>query len=177
MFNLLSSGRGRLARRLSTFALAASALFVSAGAASAQAICHPVNGHLVDQVVTGPTCASPIGLCTEGTFSGVLRGDFFAIATTLTPTADTPQTTVVFYTGDTTVHATVHATVRDRSGDLFIKGAGSLQTTDSGRFVELQTIVGGTGQLAGASGDLSIQGTFSTQDGAEAEYTGTICVP
>jgi hypothetical protein len=45
-----------------------------------------------------------------------------------------------------------------------------------GSIVDLQTIVGGTGQLAGATGELRAHGVFSTANGGESEHEGTVCL-
>lgn len=48
--------------------------------------------------------------------------------------------------------------------------------TDSGRFSDLLTITGGTGEWDGASGQLHLFGTFSFEAGtSEGDYRGEIC--
>ena len=56
-------------------------------------------------------------------------------------------------------------------------GAGAFKTTDNGEFVEIASVVGGTGSLTGASGVLQIGGTFTFINGGQADYTGMVCVP
>jgi hypothetical protein len=48
---------------------------------------------------------------------------------------------------------------------------------DGGPIVDLQTIVGGTGDLTGATGALRTQGTFSLVNGGRSAYQGTVCLP
>ena len=87
-----------------------------------------------------------MGLCIAGSYSGQIRGDFLGAATSITTTADTATTGVAMFTSDSTIDATVGG----RSGTLVIKNAGAFAA--SGPIVDLQTIVGGTGELVGASG-------------------------
>jgi hypothetical protein len=163
--------------------LVLSRTFVVAGAASlalllAAAVpsraaggCVEVRGFYVEHVVT-ENCLSPVGLCIAGTYSGQIRGDFEGRATSILTTVDTPTTGVAMFTSDSTVDATVHG----RSGSLIIKNAGSFSTT-GGAIVDLQTIVGGTGELSGTSGALRAQGTFSATTGGRSRYQGTLCLP
>ena len=78
------------------------------------------------------------------------------------------------FTSDTVAHVSV----RGRSGDLVIKNAGVFQPTGNGDIVDLQTITGGTGDLAGATGAIRASGTFSpvTFSGS-SDYEGQICLP
>ncbi|HKZ86248.1 MAG TPA: hypothetical protein VJ793_21650 [Anaerolineae bacterium] len=82
---------------------------------------------------------------------------------------DTPTTSVVILTGDNLIQ-----TAR---GTLMTKDAIVLQTTGAGDFVEVDTIVGGTGEWAGATGSISAIGTFTAAAGGEGAYTGEVCTP
>jgi hypothetical protein len=136
--------------------------------------CRTVNGHYAEHAVDPNSCPSPVGLCIEGEFSGTIRGGFTSTATSFTPTADTPLTAVVPFTGD----GTIHARIDGRRGDAFFKSAGAFHTVDRGEIVDLQFITGGTGAFAGASGALRASGTFDPIAGCgESQYSGTICVP
>ena len=73
--------------------------------------------------------------------------------------------------------ATIHAELRGRQGDLIIKNSGAFHTTGAGEIVDLQTIVGGTGELTGATGALRAEGTFSAETGGRSTYVGTVCLP
>ena len=144
-------------------------------AASAQATtgCRQVSGDYVEHPVTGPDCASPVGLCITAAYRGDIRGEAKAHATSITPTADTPTTSVQAFTSD----STITAKMAGRSGTLLIKNAGAFSSTGDGPIVDLQTIVGGTGHLTGATGALRAQGTFTFPDGGRSRYTGTVCLP
>lgn len=126
----------------------------------------PVNGHIQSQVVAGPSCTSPVGLCTAGRFNGGIQGDFEFTATSLTPTATAG---VFFYTGTIVVHT--------RRGDLLCASAGVFNTSGDGELVDHCTITGGTGNLTGASGYLLTIGTFTPAAGGDSDYRGTLSTP
>jgi hypothetical protein len=150
---------------------AASLALLVGSAAPSQAAsgCRDVRGFYVEHA-TSENCTSPVGLCIAGTYSGQIRGHFHGTATSITTTADTPTTGVAMFTSDSTIDATVSG----MSGTLVIKNAGAFAS--SGPIVDLQTIVAGTGNLAGASGALRAQGTFSTASGGRSDYHGTLCL-
>jgi hypothetical protein len=81
---------------------------------------------------------------------------------------DTPSTSVVLLTGNNTLQTS--------GGTLMIKDAVLLQATGAGNFAEVDTIVGGTSEWAGATGTLRAQGTFVNGSG-EGDYIGEVCVP
>ena len=126
------------------------------------------RGHF-SSVVNTTTCASPVGICTEGTLTGALKGTFSFTATTLTPSADTPTTGVMFYTGDITL------TTRD--GVVFCKDAGAFDVNAPGAVSSVCSITGGTGEFAGASGTIQFVGTFTLADGGDGEYRAMITTP
>lgn len=144
------------------------ALFVTNGAMAAGA-CRTVEGKFESQVVSGPACLSSVDLCTQGTVSGDLKGSFSFVGTSLIPTVDTPTTAVVLATGDTTL-----ATLNGRH---FLKSAALLRTSGDEDFSELDTIVGGTDRLAGATGTLHLDGTFDQLTGGVGRYVGRVCLP
>jgi hypothetical protein len=147
---------------------------VLASSAQAGSSCIDVSGRYQEQDATGPDCTSPVGLCITGQYTGGdLKGSFFGAAQTITPTADTPTTAVLLFTTD----STTTGKLRGRSGTLAIRNPGPVRTPRQGNIVDQQTIVGGTGQLAGASGEIRASGTFSQQNGGTSSYTGTICLP
>ncbi len=151
-----------------TIVLLASLLMFGSTAA-AEKTCREVHGKLTSAAVAGPACASPVGLCTAGTTKGGLDSSFEFTATSLTASADTPTTGVVLYTGDIVFHTA--------GGDLLGKDAGAYNTGAGGDLVELTTLIGGTGSLAGATGTLHVQGTFTAAAGGSSEFTGSLCVP
>jgi hypothetical protein len=56
---------------------------------------------------------------------------------------------------------------------LLTKDAIILRTTGAGDFAEVDMIVGGSGDWAGAIGTISTSGTFAA--GGEGTYTGEVC--
>ena len=65
-----------------------------------------------------------------------------------------------------------------RRGTLTIKNAGAFHGSGRGEIVDLQTITGGTGDFAGASGALRASGTFDLVRGTgTSTVEGTICLP
>jgi hypothetical protein len=163
----------RSRRGLAAGTVAGGLLLLAAAPSGAQSACIEVRGSYIEHAVSGPDCTSPVGLCIAGEYSGGIRGAFEGAATTVTGSADTPSTNVLFFTSD----STIQARVRGRSGTLSIKNAGTFSTADGGPIVDLQTIVGGTGALSGASGSLRAQGTFSATSGGTSHYEWTVCLP
>jgi hypothetical protein len=138
---------------------------------SSKAKCKTVSGHIADQPYTGAECASPLGQCSAGRFTGALKGNFVASATSFTPSNDTATTGVLFFTADLVLHT--------KDGDLFLKDAGAFNTAPGGQgeHATVSTVTGGTGMYAGASGRLLETGTFTPEDGGYSEYRGEICTP
>ena len=158
------------AAALAAVLVAGVALFSSpAGKASAAPKCKNVRGHVTSHTVT-EDCASPIGLCAAGQFYGAIRGELLLVATSLTPTQDTPATGVYTYTADDVI--------KTREGDIYTKDAGALNLTpgSTGDDISIITITGGTGAYEGATGRLRASGTFS-EAGGEFSYEGELCTP
>lgn len=172
MFGKLFSLRGLWVKAAVPMVLGALALMLTATNANAQSSCQMVIGHYVEQAVQ-ENCNSPVGLCIAGEYSGMIKGAFEGTATSIVQTADTPTTGVLLFTSD----STIHAKVLGKTGDLIIKNAGAFRNP-GGDIVDLQAIIGGTGDLAGASGALRASGTFDFATGmGESEYIGSICLP
>ena len=148
------------------------ALIAAAIPSEAASGCAEVAGSYVEHAVS-ENCLSPVGLCIAGTYSGQIRGDFEGRATSILTTADTATTGVAMFTSD----STIDATVAGHSGTLIIKNAGAFSSANGGPIVDLQTVVGGTGGLTGASGALRAEGTFSATSGGRSRYQGTVCLP
>src|SRR5690606_9789159 len=95
-------------------------------------------------------CTSPVGLCIVAEYRGDLVGTLTGSATSVTPTADTPATSVLAFT--TTSEFT--GRMRGRQGTLQILNAGVFRTAGLGSIVDLQTVVGGGGAFTGATGEI-----------------------
>jgi hypothetical protein len=174
MFRYNFSWQRQIARRLTPFLLAGFALLLVSASASAEAQCRRVRGFYEEHAADPNSCPSPVGLCIEGEFSGNIKGMFRATATSLVPTADTPATGVLLFTGD----GVTNAQIAGQHGELTFKSAGAFQSTGAGNIVDLQYITGGTGDLAGASGVIRASGVFDPATGmGESEYEGMICLP
>lgn len=133
--------------------------------------CKRVTGYLEESLVaTG--CLSPVGLCTVAIMKGSMRGEARYTAASIMPSADTAATTVVFVIGDSTV---VNVSIEGKRGTLTIKNAAAYRTTGNGDLVDIQTITGGTGDFAGATGSIRVSGNFLAANGGKAEYDGTVC--
>ena len=103
---------------------------------------------------------------------GDISGSFSGSANAVTPTADTPTTSVLTFTSD----STITGAVKGKRGTLIVKNAGVFTTRPDGSIVDLQTTVGGAGTLAGAQGFVRASGTFSAVSGGTSDYEGSVCV-
>lgn len=161
---------GRIAAAiLFAFSITAALFSAPAGQAAAAPKCKNVRGHVTSHTVT-ENCPSPIALCAAGQFYGAIRGELFLVATSLTPTQDTPITGVYMFTGDDVI--------KTKEGEIYTKDAGALNLTpgSTGDDISIVTITGGTGAYAGATGRLRASGTFS-ETGGEFSYEGELCTP
>jgi len=136
--------------------------------AAAAPHCEKVHSHLFLEASADPGCTSPIGLCASATLRGSLRAETNFIGTSFVSTVDTPVTAVVVLTGDNTFHTAY--------GDFFTKDSIVLSTVGAGDFGEVDTVTGGTGPYAGATGTLTATGTFANGTG-EGIIEGEICRP
>ncbi len=141
---------------------------LAAAPAAADPQCRMVHAHLFLQADAEPTCGSPIGLCATAIVQGSLNAETEFVGTSFAPTVDTPATGVVVLTGDNTFHTS--------GGDFFTKDAIVLSTVGAGEFAEVDTVVGGTGDWAGATGVLIASGTFANGAG-EGVIDGEVCTP
>lgn len=174
MFTQGTQNRSKFAIRMSAFALAAMALLTASSGVSANGPCKKVNGHYQEHFVFGAPC--PEGaLCIAGEYRGGIQGDFFGILASQT---DTDVSEVKLFTSNSTLHARING----KEGDLIIKNAGAFQQGGDGNIVDLQYIVGATGdfdgELSDATGVIRASGTFDFATGVgESDYEGTICLP
>lgn len=155
---------------LTTGTAVVAALTLTAGQSSAGGRCVEVRGYYVEQAVT-EDCQSPAGLCFAGTYRGDIQGPFTGAASSILATPDTPTTTVSLFTSN----STITGKVKGWRGTLAIKNAGSFAGSGDGSIVDLQTVVGGTGQLVGATGQIRASGTFTFDKGGQSQYVGTVC--
>ena len=136
------------------------------GSALASIDATPAHGKLRSQpLVEG--CTSPVGFCTVGRASGTINGDFVFTARAFVP-SDTPS--VILFTGDI-VFTTSRGEVRCQDAGAY--NVGEIES-GPGPFASLCTITGGTGEWAGATGHIRIQGTFSLPEGGDRRYEGSI---
>ena len=161
-----------------TILLVSALVFIASAAASLStaahaAECKVVQGHLNETLVTGPTCTSPVGLCTVARMFGALQGEAQFTASAIMQSADTPTTSVVFVIGDTVI---VDAKLAGHRGTLTVKNAAAFRTTGNGDLADVQTVTGGTEDFAGATGSLRISGNFVETTGSSA-YKGVVCLP
>ena len=172
----MSTSRRRIrARHLASPALAAATLLLAgAGGAGADARCREVSGQY-REALAPDGCTSPVGLCIDAhDTDGPSQGTFSGTATSFVGTADSAATGVALFTTDTVADVDAWG----RSGTLVIKNAGAFHSSGLGEIVDLQTIVGGTGDFAGATGALRASGTFDPVAGmGTSTYEGTVCVP
>jgi hypothetical protein len=73
---------------------------VLAASGAEAAACKKVDGSFTLTPVSGPACASPIGICATGVYKGGIKATSVFTRTSVIPTADTPTTAVVLVTGD-----------------------------------------------------------------------------
>jgi hypothetical protein len=135
--------------------------------------CWRVQGHLVERLVPPGECSSPVGLCTIARMFGGLKGDALFIANEFISSTDTPVTGVVFVIGDIFID---EARVGRKRGALTLKSAAGFRTIGDNDLVDIQTIIGGTHDFAGATGTIRIRGAFPA-GGGTSTYVGSVCVP
>lgn len=139
------------------------------GEANAAPRCKRIHGEIVLTPVSGPECNSAVSICGAGQLTGSLAGTSFFVGSSLAQTVDTPSTSAVLLTGDNRIET--------RRGALLTKDAIVLRTSGDGEFAEVDTIVGGTGALAGATGVFTATGMYSAAVGGSGVYEGELCSP
>jgi hypothetical protein len=124
-----------------------------------------VKGKFEEQAFT-EGCTSPVDLCAAGRFTGGLHGPFEIVVTNATPTSD-PD--VLLLETSSVLHT--------KKGDIFLSGRTVLNTV-TGAFSSVDTITGGTGKYAGATGTLHSTGTFNAETGVGVgEWQAVITTP
>jgi hypothetical protein len=125
-----------------------------------------VSGSLASTQVVGAACPSPIGLCTAGTLTGDLAGDFFYTASSVVILSDGVtgvfEGTIVLQTQNGTITEHDHTTANLVTGQL----------------VDVITVLSGTQKWSGATGTINLTGSFNFATGVGAStYSGTVTLP
>ncbi len=164
----------KLVKSLLLIAVAFGPLATSAAASDCKSVKGRVVSELVAQFSDGTPCASPLGLCTEGRFTGRLKGKFRFIAGSLTPFGlidlTKPQPNVAATTG------VINLETRFCDGTLVLDDTSVFSLDLDGSVGSLQTPNGdaSTGGCAGASGRVRLEGVF--ENGCvDCKYRGEIC--
>jgi hypothetical protein len=142
-------------------------LAATANAAFADQTCKPVVGHFEAHVVPPADCPAPF--CTAGRVWGGIQGDYSFVMTSLVPSGAVPS--ISFFTGQSNIAL--------KSGDV-LRGTdtGTLDLGPDGGFASLITFTGGTGAMAGASGQIRLRGFLDQAAGTTSgDYLGTLCTP
>ena len=132
--------------------IAVIALIIVSGVATASSNCKKVNGKLI------------LNPDTTGSYSGDIKGNSVFSQTSFAFT-DIPD--VALLTGNNLIHTD--------SGDLMTQDAIVLRATGAGEFAEIDTVVGGSGAWAGATGVIQATGKFTFAAGGTGDYSGEIC--
>jgi hypothetical protein len=138
-----------------------------ATAAFADQTCKPVVGHFEAHVVPPPECAAPF--CTAGRVWGGVQGNYTFSMTSLVPSGAVPS--IMFFTGQ--------SVITTKNDDVvFGTDTGSLDLGPEGGFASLITFTGGTGSMAGATGQIRLRGQLDQAEGTTSgDYFGTLCTP
>lgn len=160
------------------------ALLLTAGAVPvfADQSCKPVVGHFEALTVPpgeGHCPSDPMAFCTAGRVWGGIQGNYQFFITGAMPAAlvGADASTVLFFTGKSTIFL--------KSGDeLLGTDTGSIDSLPGGQggFASLITFDGGTGAMAGASGQIRLRGELAAVEGTtegttSGDYIGTLCTP
>lgn len=129
--------------------------------------CKAVRGTFMVTTFSGSDCAAPAGLCGAVRWTGDINGQSSFQATSVVPSVDTPVTNVILTTGDNVIQL--------EGGTLATKDAVVFRTAGTGDFAEVDTIVGGTGRYAKATGAWHAAGVFDGNQGT-GRYEGQICM-
>jgi hypothetical protein len=167
-------------KRSSLLFAASTALFCAAPAL-VSAHCKPVNGHFEAVVVppgeghcpaTGPVPGAPPPFCTAGRVWGGIQGNYQFVMTGALPAATLGGTpSVLFFTGKSVIFL--------KKGDQLLgTDTGALDPPPAGQrgFASLITFDGGTGEIAGATGQIRLRGELG-DDGTAGDYLGQLCTP
>lgn len=153
--------------RIAFCSIGALMLTVSAAAAAADQNCKPVVGHFEAHVVPPPDCLAPF--CSAGRVWGGIQGTYTFAMTTIVPSGAVPS--IMFFTGQSAITL--------KSDDLLYgTDTGALDLGPLGGFASLITFTGGTGNMAGATGQIRLRGELDPVEGTTSgDYLGTLCTP
>lgn len=144
------------------------ALVLAPHDAAAHEHCRPILAALSSQLTT-TSCTSPFGLCTTGEMRGDLRGATSFTVLTLAASAglgDSEPASTLSYLG--------HFVLTTREGTLTVSDIGLLDNV-TGAFTEIWRVTSGTGEHAGATGNLWLNGTVSATGAFDGTVTGQLC--
>ena len=132
-----------------------------------QMVCWPAFGWFGASSVPVPPCESPVGLCTSGDLSGVLRGEYQLEVEQIMSTNDPRVPFVSFFTGTSEIDSRLGEFVGVDTGSMNMTPPGE---TGSGRFSTLLTI------LEGGAGFVHIRGKIDFITGeVSGSYAGVVC--
>src|SRR5205823_5416598 len=132
--------------------------------------CQHVSGPFSSVLVVGPSCSSPLGLCTHGILQGTLPGTYDFTFQSLAPSQSDPA--AQFYSG------TSNIALADSSVHLFGSDHGSLRFIGPGTaaFVTVVALAGGTPGWKHARGTIVASGVLDFATGnAVGSYDGEVC--
>ena len=132
--------------------------------AFAQQKCKPVVGHFEAVVVPPPACTAPF--CTAGRVWGGIQGTYSFAMMTIVPSGAVPS--ILFFTGQSQITTKGNEL-------LFGTDTGTLDLGPNLGFASLITFTGGTGSMAGATGQIRLRGELG--EGTSGDYIGTLCTP
>jgi hypothetical protein len=154
--------------------LLAIALVLAASGAEAAPRCFEAFGVFKQRQIAGNPCNSPLRQCQVATFTGVLQGTALNSVTRVAGTPDFPITGVLGGTSD----GEFEGRVLNRRGGLTVKYAALIDGVGRGDSVSMMTIIGGSGQLSGATGTLRFSTVFDLEAAeVSSKYEGQICLP
>lgn len=106
------------------------------------------------------------GFQARGKLTGGIQGtDNFTLLSLSDTHPDTPSVS----------HLVGESLIETKTGDISTVVSGAFDL-DTGRFSDLFTIVGGTGEWSGATGQLHLIGTFDFGSGTgRSDYRGEVC--
>ncbi len=151
-----------------------------AWAGTAGAECESVKGRVVSELVStfsnGESCPSPLGLCTEGRFSGDLAGRFAFVAASLNPYETLPG--VAFGSVPPDIAATTGSiTLEPRDlcdGVLALSDTSTFSLGPDGFFAGIETLVPQDDACGHLTGRIRIQGVF-IEGCVDCKYEGEVC--